>query len=222
MQNKFKNFRSFLKGKGYYIVLLLCTAAVGVTGYFLLTDKEPTASVETTIQNSNNNEATESAPSASEKAANVAATQSTEATLPTQTKQPLRLKRPVSGQAVVSFAADRLAYNETTRDWRTHEGIDLAAALGESVLAAADGTVYTIYEDESLGMTVVVQHADGYTTHYSNLSEEIAVSVGQELAAGDTLGTVGQSACIETATEAHVHFALYLDNVPIDPADYWE
>ena len=41
MQNKFKSFRNFMKGKGYYIALLLCTAVVGVTGYQLLTDKEP-------------------------------------------------------------------------------------------------------------------------------------------------------------------------------------
>ena len=40
MQNKFKGFRNFVKGKGYYIALLLCTVVVGVTGYYLLTEKE--------------------------------------------------------------------------------------------------------------------------------------------------------------------------------------
>ena len=62
------------------------------------------------------------------------------------------------------FAADHLAYNATTRDWRTHEGLDLAAALGDPVCAAADGTVYTIYEDERYGTTVVLRHSGGFTS----------------------------------------------------------
>lgn len=221
MQNKFKHFRSFLKGKGYYIVLLLCTVAVGVTGYFLLNGKESALPNETEVSVSTDGGTT--APSSDRPAANVAATQNSEPTqLPSEQAKPLRLKKPVAGELVVSFAADRLAYNETTRDWRTHEGIDLAASEGENVLAAANGTVYSIYEDESLGMTVVVQHEGGYTTHYSNLAEVVSVSVGDYLKAGDVIGSVGRTAGIETATAAHIHFALYENNVPIDPASYWE
>lgn len=221
MQNKFKHFRSFLKGKGYYIVLLLCTVAVGVTGYFLLSGKESTLPSES--ESSVNTDESASVPSKGRPAANVAATQSSEPSqLPTEKPEPLRLKKPVTGELVVSFAADRLAYNETTRDWRTHEGIDLAANEGENVLVAASGTVYSIYDDESLGMTVVVQHEGGYTTHYSNLAEEVSVSVGQRLQAGDVIGVVGHSAGIESATATHIHFALYENNIPVDPAPYWE
>lgn len=220
MQNKFKHFRSILKGKGYYIVLLLCTVAVGVTGYFLLSDKESALPNETESSVSTN---AGTVPSEDRPAANVAATQGSEASsLPTEKLKPLRLKKPVSGELLVSFAADRLAYNETTRDWRTHEGIDIAATEGESVLAAANGTVYSIYEDESLGMTVVLQHEGGYTTHYSNLAEQVSVRVGDRLQAGDTIGNVGHTAGTETATAPHIHFALYENNTPLDPGAYWE
>lgn len=220
MQNKFKHFRSILKGKGYYIVLLLCTVAVGVTGYFLLNGKESALPNETKASVSTD---AGTVPSSDRPAANVAATQNSEPTqLPSEQIEPLRLKKPVTGELVVSFAADRLAYNETTRDWRTHEGIDLAASEGENVLAAANGTVYSIYEDESLGMTVVVQHEGGYTTHYSNLAEQVSVNVGDRLQAGDPIGTVGHTAGIETATVAHIHFALYENNIPLDPTSYWE
>ena len=92
--------------------------------------------------------------------------------------------------------------------------------MGDPVCAAADGRVYTIYEDEELGMTVVLHHTSGYSTHYSNLSQEIPVSVGDTLKKGDKLGTIGQTACVENGVEPHVHFALYENNSPLDPYDF--
>ncbi len=222
MQNKFKGFRSFLKDKGYYIALLLCTAAVGATGYYLLTEKETTPTTEpTSITDSTATSPTvgSNSPSVDKPAANIGSQQS-EPTESTTAPTPFTLKKPVAGEVLSQAAMDRLAYNETTRDWRTHEGLDLAAQLGESVFAAADGTVYTIYEDEELGMTVVLHHRDGYSTHYSNLSDDIPVSVGDKLLAGDVLGSVGQSANIEKAAESHLHFSVFRENHPLDPQDF--
>lgn len=215
--NKSKGFRGFVKEKGYYIVLLLCAAAVGTSGYFLLTrDKTPATPI-ATVQT----EATTVAPDAPTKpAADAVATQGAAPTEPTSPKR-LVTVRPTGGETVNSFAADHLAYNETTRDWRTHEGVDFRCEAGQSVTAAADGTVYTIYEDQSYGMTVVLQHADGYTTHYANLSEEIPVSVGDRVKVGQVIGTVGGTACVETALEPHLHFAVYKNNAPIDPAEFF-
>ena len=126
----------------------------------------------------------------------------------------------MDGEPVNSFAADFLAYNTTTRDWRTHEGVDLAAAADAPVKAAADGTVYTIYDDDSLGTTVVLRHENGYTTHYSNLAEEVSVKVGDKVKAGDELGKIGATANIETASEPHLHFEVYRNNSPIDPMEF--
>lgn len=223
MQNKFKGFRNFMKGKGYYIALLLCTAVVGVTGYYLLTEKE-----EGTLPTSESTTTTGPAigtPSESERrepdkpVANLDGEETVTTETPT-TSSPFTLKKPVAGEILSQIAVDHLAYNETTRDWRTHEGMDLAANLGEAVYAAAEGTVYTIYEDEHLGMTVVLHHRDGYSTHYANLATDIPVSVGDALQAGDMLGNVGQSACTENAAEPHVHFALYQNNEILDPVDF--
>ena len=218
MQNKrSKGFRNFVKGKGYYIVLLLCAVAVGVSGYFILNRSEPIETEEpsTDVISSGGNSTVEST---SDPAKDVLATDGTER--PSESRQeqtPAVRLRPVEGETVYAFAADHLAYNETTRDWRTHEGVDYSAELGQSVLAAADGTVYAVYEDEHFGMTVVLLHSDGYTTHYSNLAEEVSVAVGQVVEAGELLGKVGQTACVETATEPHLHFAVYCNNVPADP-----
>ncbi len=222
MQNKFKGFRNFVKGKGYYIALLLCTVIVGVTGYYLLTEKDPGENSPIQSETGPGTTApTQKGKTDTDKpAANIGNQDETEPTETTGAPKRFSLKKPVAGEVLAQVAVDHLAYNETTRDWRTHEGMDLAAQLGEEVYAAADGVVYTIYEDEQLGMTVVLHHADGYSTHYSNLSKDIPVSVGDSLRTGDSLGTVGQTACIENGAEAHVHFALYRNNDPVDPQDF--
>lgn len=223
MQNKFKGFRNFFKGKGYYIALLLCTAVVGVTGYYLLTEKEGA-----TVPTSESTTATTPTPGSTGESqrqepdkpvASLGGEEEVSSEKPT-VPSPFILKKPVAGDVLSKLAVDHLAYNETTRDWRTHEGMDLAANLGDAVYAAAEGTVYTIYEDEHLGMTVVLHHNNGYSTHYANLAPDIPVSVGDRLQAGDPVGNVGQSACTENATQPHVHFALYQNNEILDPADF--
>lgn len=217
--NKAKGFRKFLKEKGYYIVLLLCAVAVGISGYFLLRPEKKPSSVESSSPSTSLQEKPQASQAIKPPATDAIATDGTQTTEPTA---PTRLKTmpPVSGEQINAFAADHLAYNETTRDWRTHEGVDLSADLGQNVLAAAAGSVYTIYEDESLGMTVVLQHESGYTTHYANLAEDVSVKVGDTVAAGAILGTVGQTACIETGTQPHLHFAVYKNNSPVDPQEF--
>lgn len=211
----------FLRDKGYYLVLLLCAAAVGVSGYLLLSGRDKTPAQEVKASESGVHEQVDAS---KPRTADVVATQpsgKTEPTEPSQaSKSDLKVVAPVDGEPVNSFAADFLAYNTTTRDWRTHEGVDLAAAADAPVKAAADGTVYTIYDDDSLGTTVVLRHENGYTTHYSNLAEEVSVKVGDKVKAGDELGKIGATANIETASEPHLHFAVYRNNSPIDPTDF--
>ena len=117
---------------------------------------------------------------------------------------------------------DKLSYNPTTRDWRVHNGMDIAAPAGSPVKAAADGVVLSIYEDDLLGRTVTVQHAGGYVTHYANLDETVTVMAGDKVTAGQTLGTVGATALSEVGSEPHLHFAVYRDNAPQDPALFLE
>lgn len=132
----------------------------------------------------------------------------------------LQTALPVSGNAISDYAMDCLSYNETTRDWRTHNGIDLAAEAGEAVSAAADGTVYTTYEDDSLGYTVVIRHNGGYTTRYSSLSEDLCVQAGDEVKLGQTIGYASDTALVETAMGSHVHFSVSCQDESMDPADF--
>jgi murein DD-endopeptidase MepM/ murein hydrolase activator NlpD len=136
-------------------------------------------------------------------------------------KKPLQTGLPLAGETLTVYAMDSLCYNPTTRDWRVHDGIDIAADAGTPVYAAAAGTVSATYEDDTMGTTVVITHEGGYVTCYSNLTEEIPVAVGELVKEGAVLGCVGSTAGAETASQPHIHFALYQNEKPLNPEDYW-
>ena len=115
---------------------------------------------------------------------------------------------------------DELVYSETFEDWRIHDGIDIAAASGTAVLAASDGTVASVVQDPMMGMTVVIDHGDGYCTTYANLAETPTVSAGETVCAGAVIGAVGESALAESARGSHLHFSVTLDGDVVDPHEY--
>lgn len=127
---------------------------------------------------------------------------------------------PVEGSVIQPYSMDKLSYNPTTKDWRTHAGMDIAAPAGSAVRAAADGKVQNVYEDPLLGQTVTIRHAGGWLTSYSNLAPEPSVFVGDAVKAGQTIGTVGKSALVEIGSESHLHFAVYKNNVLQDPEEF--
>ena len=223
MSNNKRNGGIF--GKGYYIALILCAAAIGITGYVYYRN---TTREDLTIREPDYRE---TAPAAGTEHQDipVLATQppsestapTTEATKPTQT-QPIKTAAPVSGETVSGYSMEALSYNQTTRDWRVHNGLDIAAQAGTEVCAAADGQVYTIYQDDILGTTVVVRHLGGYTTTYASLSQELAVKVGDTVTLGQVIGTVGETALTESTLGPHVHFSVTYQDIPMDPMEFLE
>ena len=212
-------------GKGYYIALILCAVAIGISGYLYYANQKEDS------PQPGGQDITVQATDPIEKDMPVAATvpdpytetqtpiQSTEPA-PTVVTKPIRTGSPLEGQVVAAYAMDALGYNPTTRDWRTHDGVDLAAEAGAPVLAAADGKVYTVYEDEMMGHTVVIRHQDGYVTCYASLGEDIAVAPGDTVTLGQKIGTVGNSALLESALGDHIHFSVTQNDKPIDPQKF--
>ena len=193
-------------GRGYYIALILCAAAIGITGY---------------LYSRNLNETKETMKVVGSEPSSEAATEASQPASEEPTEKPvLKTAAPVAGQTVAEFAADCLGYNETTRDWRTHAGLDIAAGEGAQVCAAAAGTVYSVYDDEELGMTVVITHDGGYTTQYASLAAEVSVTPGDVVALGQPIGMVGTTALLESALEPHVHFSVTCNGDPMDPAEF--
>ena len=119
---------------------------------------------------------------------------------------------------MVGFSVDALAYNETMGDWRTHNGIDYAAPLGAKVCAVTDGVVAAIYEDDYLGTVVKIEHSDGWSTLYANLTAVPSVSAGDAVKAGQVIGAVGQTAMLEVSARPHLHLEVYRYGAVTDPA----
>ena len=202
-------------GKGYYIALVLCAAAIGIMSYVYYagaeTEAVQTANVPSDLVGTATLPTTGTAPTGGTEPGGPS-------TKPTAGK--LSVCAPVQGEVLMPYAMEVLSYNQTTRDWRVHNGVDFAAPAGTPVVAAADGQVYTVYEDDQMGMTVVIRHADGYTTKYSSLAAGIAVSAGQDVTMGQTIGAVGSTALMENALGDHVHFAVTKDDKNVDPLEF--
>jgi lysostaphin len=87
-----------------------------------------------------------------------------------------------------------------------HSGVDLLAPVGSSVQAIAPGNVVLAQEQGSYGQLVIINHAGGMQSRYAHLGS-IKVEVGQQVNAGDVLGTVGTTGQ-PTAKEPHLHFEV--------------
>ena len=209
-------------GKGYYIALILCAVAIGISGYLYYANQKEDSpqlggqdiSVQATDPVEEDNVPVGVTVPDAEQVVNPTEPK------PTVIRKPIQTASPLEGEVVAAYAMDALSYNPTTRDWRTHDGMDLAAEAGTAVLAAADGTVYTVYEDETMGHTVVIRHQDGYVTCYASLGEDVAVAPGDTVKLGQKIGTVGNSALLESALGDHIHFSVTRDDEPIDPQSF--
>ena len=134
--------------------------------------------------------------------------------------EPRLIVSPLNGETVAAFSVDALAYNETLGDWRTHDGVDIAADVGTPVLAACSGTVTAVAEDDLLGTCVTIAHDGGYESTYANLQSVPTVGVGQYVSAGQIIGSVGATALIEAGSAPHLHFAVKKDGASIDPKEF--
>ncbi len=118
-----------------------------------------------------------------------------------------------------SFSLEIPVYSQTLGDWRIHDGIDIAAALGTEVVAANDGVVESIECHDLYGITVVLKHTDGKKTTYSNLEDSIELEQGQVIEQGNIVGKIGQTAVFEIAEGPHLHFEMSQNGEKIDPTE---
>ena len=127
---------------------------------------------------------------------------------------------PIKGDICSGYSVDKLQYDRTMQDWRTHNAIDIEAELGEKVLAAGDGIVERIYTDQMYGVTVVLNHGAGLRSIYCNLAGTPTVQAGDTVSLGQVIGAVGDTADAENGDVNHLHFAMTLDETRVDPLSF--
>lgn len=133
-----------------------------------------------------------------------------------------KFKMPVEGEIIKEFANNKLVYSATLDVWAAHNGIDIKADKTTVVKAAAEGTVESIKNDPRYGLTVIIEHVNGYKTVYANLLSTEFVVAGEKVKQGQSIGTVGNTATFEISDEPHLHFELLKDNEQQDPELYLE
>ncbi len=138
----------------------------------------------------------------------------------TETKKEITFSKPTEGEVICEYAKDNLIYSETLKEWITHTAVDIKADKTSVIKSAADGVVKSIVNDPRYGLTVVIEHDEGYQTVYSNLLTAEFVVVGEEVAQGQTIGTAGNTASFESSMECHLHFELLKDGEYLDPTIY--
>ncbi len=238
----------FAMGKGFYIVLFLCIATIGVSGYYLLQTvmggthaTEPVggdASVTIPDQNvgrpviPDRVESNTVTPPAGNTGTNstvqiqqpddpeTVKETTPEPDIQTQGTLSKVFTWPVQGSVLRDFSVETLSLDPTLGDWRTHGGLDIAAAQGVNVLSISAGSVEQIYKDGLMGTTVVVDHGGGLQSWYCNLAEDVPVEVGDAVEIGGVLGTVGSTAIAEVGVDSHIHLETILNGQPVDPRDY--
>lgn len=127
---------------------------------------------------------------------------------------------PVEGEIVKKYGKDKLIYSDTLKEWTTHLGIDIKADKTTIVKSSTDGKIKSIKNDPRYGLTVVIEHANGFSSVYSNLLTAEFVVVGEDVKSGQTIGTVGNSATFEILDDPHLHFEILKDGNSIDPEMY--
>lgn len=128
--------------------------------------------------------------------------------------------KPVEGDIIKEFASENLIYSETLKEWVTHNGIDIKAEKACIVKASSEGTVKSIKNDPRYGITIVIEHTNGYASVYSNLLTAEFVKEGENVKQGQTIGTVGNTSAFEIADEPHLHFEILKDNKYLNPSEY--
>ena len=241
----FERSEAFFAGKGFYIVLFLCVTVIGVSAWSLLTGGEKTqrktdigiAAANMDSGKTVSADAT-SAPRATPQPTPVPspvptavptpehkAPEQTAAPAPVQTPAPAAEVKdyyiwPTAGSIENSYSMTALVFNRTMQDWRTHDGIDIAAELGTQVKALTNGKVTAVYDDDLFGTTVVISHRGGLESLYANLAATPTVAVGDQVVVGQVIGSVGSTALCETGEVCHLHFAMAKDGESVDPTDF--
>lgn len=233
---------SFFKGKGFYLALSLCVLAAAGSSFWAIRSVAermnqgnsqieqggdqawdlPGAQVEQKTENIPEQPKPSAQPSQQSQLGSGAGEQQEQvggSGAPAAAAEPSFVK-PVDGQTLQAFSGDELVYNKTLGDWRTHNGVDLAADKGAAVKNAVAGKVSAVYDDGLWGQVVEVDTGE-LVWRYTGLDKaSVELGAGDEVKAGQTLGNLNE-AMAESGQEAHLHLEVLKGGNYVDPEHYF-
>jgi murein DD-endopeptidase MepM/ murein hydrolase activator NlpD len=127
---------------------------------------------------------------------------------------PRNMMMPLSGRISSNYARSRL--HPILRIFRPHRGVDIAAPAGTRIVAPAAGRVRFVGRRPGHGLVVELAHSGGVTTRYGHCRSTL-VKVGNEVAMGEPIATVGSSGL---TTGPHLHFEVLNRGTSVDPIKF--
>ncbi len=127
-----------------------------------------------------------------------------------------RLVWPIVGDILINYSMDKSVYFPTLEQYKYHPAIVISATVGENIAAAAEGRVVSVSYDREHGNTVVMDLGNQYELTYGQL-DNIVVSEGSYVVAGDIIGSVASPTKYYSTEGANVYFKLTKDGVPVNP-----
>ena len=180
MNEKKSPVQKFLEGKGFYIALALCVAGTGTAAWLAVNrtiddiDDQNQKILESRPQTEDftnpgevdaeqngvtiSSEGEDSSSDASSSQEPAAQPSGGSASSVPQNTSALQFSLPVAGEKLNPYSDGKLVKDATLGEWRTHDGLDLKAAKGTPVYAAAEGTVASVKEDGLWGTVITIDH----------------------------------------------------------------
>ena len=221
--------KRWLAGKGFYIILFLCAAAIGISSYVIfagdreeapeMVSAEPAAKDEPTLPVTAEKEEPVKSSLKAPKAVKTGGEKEEETAEVSAAPSWLC---PVNGSVSRSFSGETLVYSATLGDWRTHNGVDIVCTVGTEVRSMGNGVVTDISDEGLTGMTVTVEHEGGYTAVYANLDSDVPLKNGDNVKTGDVVGKVGKTMVTEVGEQEHLHLEVMKNGKLIDPMSLFD
>lgn len=252
-QNKKDKVRDFFRKEGFYFVLFICLCVIATVAAFTMkrnaskVENKPTNEFTLNIEEDskstsnidrqnaerveNNQEVDVADASTSVEAESEIALESQEEELAEEapvvagTNTEVIFELPLEGTIERDFGTMiEISKTDTEQVIKTRRGIDIAAPVGSIVKSVAEGQVETVSNSTEDGTFVVITHANGIKTKYTNLDPEVNVAVGDIVETGTEIGKVGNSSSIFTAEICGDVLNLQVENAngeQVDPANYF-
>ena len=210
-----ESLKKFVEGKSFYVAVLVCVAAIGISGFYLLNSVTAPPENETVTPSPAVTPSATPSPSAAQPASpkpSHSATPKPSSSLPPSVTPPSAavpspsLSVPSSPSPAPSSVPTRptaLVYTWPVKGF-----------------ILADFSLETLAYDDLMGTTVVIDHGNGIFSTYANLQTVPTVAEGDVVHTGAVIGAVGSTAIAESGRPSHLHFELYEDGIAVDPELY--
>ena len=242
MDNNNNKGKKLLERDGFYLVLFLCVCLIALTAVWVTKNSIDNLATENGFANYQNGGSAESkvannddeihlikdnpktVPTSSKSNQNLSSAKALlnkaqevdKKNEVTNKKSEAKALMPVDGVIAKEYSENEASYSTTLEQWELHKAIDIKTKEGTPVKAAMSGEVSEITNDKN-GVSIKLKHADNLVTVYSNLSNDTLVKKGQQVNAGDTISTVGNTSVVENKEDSHLHFEAFKNEKNIDP-----